>query len=449
VRGEADQARSDHETTKVAKSTLEAEFETKEQQLIDKQNELIAKAAEAELLKLEKEAQLEEAARKVQKAELEKNAALEEARILKLGVEELNTEKKNLEEKITKNESNIAELNKDLEKIKSEAQESLQNLELLQNEKATSVEGFQKTIEISREENGALQKLNGALQIQVHAQKGLVAVEDEKSKRNQAAIIMLYCYNLSKTYREIAGDIIQILYIAVMIKMNGYKNKEAEIETNIKKGFEFIKLNKFLRFDLDKGDPPEYIEHKPPDYDSVVQPDDSGRPTKPYVLSDKNTPITPINLNDALYCIDELLKIFSSHKSILTDKRAGGMKFIEFFIYRISKKLKLELEHTNSFDHLIKELNTFIEIAERVIKNEHIEGIKNTIKKISGKNVEPIQDGQGRSLIKSPVEPLRKLNTQLKTKKNKPSVNNKTERTYPGKRLVEQFRQRVIPPGTT
>jgi len=238
---------------------------------------------------------------------------------------------------------------------------------------------------------------------------------------------MLYCYNLSKTYREIAGDIIQILYIAVMIKLNGFNGKdkppivtkiETNIETNIEKHFRFIELTDFLRNKIDTGKPPDPSE-KPSDYDVVVEPDVKGSPTKPYVLSELNIPIRPINLNDGLECIDALFKIFSNHATILTEVRTGGIKCIDFLIERISKKLNLKLvstETSTNYTHLITELNTFITHVERVIENDHIGIIKKT-----NELIKTIYDSDGKVILQN----ARRVN---KTNKVKPATNNKTNK---------------------
>jgi hypothetical protein len=188
---------------------------------------------------------------------------------------------------------------------------------------------------------------------------------------------MLFCYNLIKTYREVAGDIIQILIIVVYTKLNGKEEAIGKIARE--KKIEFKKIDDFLRLGVDNGFAEADEPYKMEDYKLFKKGEDDKTKT-PYELTDANIPLSPINLNDGLYFINQLLMIFNSYTQLLEEKRTGGIKCIKFLFDRISKKLNLDLkEGPVNLTDLRELMNIFKSRVEFVFDTPYLKDIEGNI----------------------------------------------------------------------
>ena len=229
---------------------------------------------------------------------------------------------------------------------------------------------------------------------------------------------MLFCYNLIKTYREVAGDIIQILIIVVYTKLNG---KEESIDKIAReKNIEFKKINDFLRLGVDNGFAEDDEPYKTEEYKHFEKSED-GTTKTPYKLTDKNLPLSSVNLNDGLYFINQLLMIFNSYTQLLEEKRTGGIKCIKFLFDRISKKLNLELKEGDvNLTDLRELMNTFKSRVEFVFDTPYLKDIEGKISKITER--EASVDRSSTSVNRSSE------NSKEKTRSNRPPTQSNTKK---------------------
>ena len=200
---------------------------------------------------------------------------------------------------------------------------------------------------------------------------------------------MLFCYNLVKTYREVAGDIIQILNIIVNVRINGNKNEVNKILND--KGFQIIPTDKEL-----------------------------GQIT--------GLTVTSTNLNDGLQMIDELLPFVNKYGvEDLINPRWGYINYIDALLKRINEKLDLKINGPNFLKDLMNVISIFKLRVGFVFDNEHLKNIEEKVSIISKKvhfNDPVAQPGDGRTRIKTHGVETRHLGE--KTQKNKHPEKNTT-----------------------
>jgi len=213
-------------------------------------------------------------------------------------------------------------------------------------------------------------------------------------------MIMLYCYNRVKTYREIAGDIIHILYIILGLRI---PDRDKKIEGIIKKvkGFEFIKI------DTETGiDDIKVIEDLSP---------------------------SSANLTDGLQCILNLLEIVETkNMESLVSVNFGYINYIDALIKRINEKLGLVLTGPTFFVKLTNGINIFTTNLGFLFSNENLKKIEEKIVKITD-----IPGFNNELISMSPVTKVNEghgfLKKTMGTQKNKQPVNNKSQKSAPEK----------------
>lgn len=307
--------------------------------------ELEAKQKELDERTAEMKSSLEKIQGEKSTLELEKNKIQEEAEILR-------KENLDLKSQLEESKKNTAKLTSDLEILKEESESSMAELEKLQERTRSTqaeLDAANKAIDALTKQKEGSEQLKLELENQLDLQTKTNNAEEGEKQKIQAAITMLFCYNLVKTYREVTNDIIQILKIIV----NDRLHNTAKI---VIEGFTFIDLNEDLTTVL---------------------------------------PISSIKLNEGLKNIDEILKTVSNYSvDSITNKRSGYINYIDALIERISEKLKPEetssplIKPTSeklNLQLLMDKIDLFTLKIKTVFENNYLIEIEDTVKKIRGK----------------------------------------------------------------
>jgi len=298
-----------------------------------------------------------------------------------------------LNTQLAKNKSDAEKLTSDLSIKSDETEQLIHKVDTMQKEQKTAA-SYEDVIQALREQNEKSEELIKTLARQLELQKKKDNTEESQKQSTQAAIVMLFCYNLVKTYREVAGDIIQILNIVVNVRINGNKNEVTQILND--KGFQIISTDKELGF--------------------------SGQ-----IIT--GLPVTSTNLNDGLQMIDKLLPFVIKYDvENLIKPIWGYINYIDALLKRINEKLDLKLNGPNFLKDLMNVISTFKLRVGFVFDNDHLKTIEKKVSRISIKehfNDPVAQPEDGRTRIKAHGEETRKLGPD-KTQKIKPSGNNTT-----------------------
>ena len=307
--------------------------------------ELEAKQKELDERTAEMKSSLEKIQGEKSTLELEKNKIQKEA-------ETLRKENLDLKSQLEESKKITTKLTSDLEILKEESETSMAELEKLQERTRSTqaeLDAANKAIDALTKQKEGSEQLKLELENQLDLQTKTNNAEEGEKQKIQAAITMLFCYNLVKTYREVTNDIIQILKIIV----NDRLHNTAKI---VIEGFTFIDLNEDLTTVL---------------------------------------PISSIKLNEGLKNIDEILKTVSNYSvDSITNKRSGYINYIDALIERISEKLKPEetssplIKPTSeklNLQLLMDKIDLFTLKIKTVFENNYLIEIEDTVKKIRGK----------------------------------------------------------------
>ena len=341
------------ESKTVEKQEMEKKLKD-ENTVLKKELEVLITSSQQEITDLENNVKIERAQKEaeVTKINAEKDKLELENTGLKGKNRRLQTRIKELQKELDTSTANVQKLSSELEELTKKSEDSLKALQTKAGDETLT----QKAIsDLTLERDEAI-RLKYELEKTLSLKTEAVKIEEDEKQKIQSAITVLFCYNLAKTYREVAGDIIQILKIIVVDILRVTKVKV--------EGFTFI--------NLDVGGTPQ---------------------------------ISPINLKNGLKAILEYLTEMNKYAISDIKRRVTSVQvFIDPLVSRISEKLnynlkEIQVNESNFLTYLIVLIDLFIFKVDSVFDFD-LKSIKGeidiTMNKVntsqpSGTTVNPLQ----------------------------------------------------------